>query len=464
MPKRFIGIDCDESELRLAVAVAEKGEPVVERTLRLALGEGADPGEPWRQAFGSEPAYGDRAAAALPAARAFFRRLELPFRDADKIEAVLPNELRSRLPLAPGELAVDFLMPRGEVSGSVPSIAADAEEVRQFLQPFDEAGIPLYCLDISPFGYAAGLPDSCSDGLLVTAKGNELTVALVVGGAVVDYRLLPAGGADDRQRTDFILSQAQILERTAGFEGMALYPIGDAVDESLTRTLREAGREVLVPPLLVQDEAVPCDMLPAALLARRAARRDRQAGFNLRRGALARKSEWAAVKSRLTLAGCLLAAVLIATVTSLSLSYVGKARRAEALKEQIVDIYRETFPGKRVLEHQVALQMKNEYQALEKQARLLGVGNSGSALEALRELSEYSDPQIEYRLSAISYTTEELRLEGEASSFDAVNRLGSKLGTSSLFREVQIVDAKMSPDGSQVGFRINLPISSGGDQ
>ncbi len=205
-------------------------------------------------------------------------------------------------------------------------------------------------------------------------------------------------------------------------------------------------------------------MLPAVLLARRAAKRDRRDGFNLRRGPLARRSEWATVRSRLIKAGCLLAAVLVTAGASLSLSYIGKARRAEALKTQIVDIYRETFPGKRVFEHQVALQMKNEYETLEKRARLLGVDRSASALEALRELSEHSDPQIDYRLSQVSYTTESLRLEGEAPSFDAVNRLERNLEKSRLFEEVQIGDAKMTPDGSEVGFRLTLPIAAGGER
>lgn len=460
MAKRFIGIDCDEKELRLAVAGMEKGEIVLQRTLRFALDEGSALDELWQEALGSEPAYGDRAAAALPAGKAFSRRLDLPFTDADKIEAVLSNELQPRLPLISGKLAADFLLPREKEKG-VPAIAAEAEEVGKFLQPFDDADIPLYCLDVAPFAYAAGLPDPCGDGLLVTAHRDELTVALIVDERVVDYRLLPMGSTDEDQRYGFVITQGLGLERASGYEAMPFFLVGEGIDEDLQRRLREADRQVLVPHQMVDGIPVAPEMLPAALLARRAALRDRQNGFNLRRGSLARKSEWATVKSRLIRAGSLLVAVLVITATSLSLNYMGKARRAEALKQSVVEIYSRTFPGKRVLEHQVAMQMKNEYQALEKKARLLGIERTGSALEALREISQSSDPEIDYRLSDISYSSESLRLEGKAPSFDAVNNLSRELGNSTLFSEVRIDDAKMTSDGSEVGFRLTLPLAAG---
>ena len=461
MAKRFIGIDCGEKELRLAVAVTEKGEIVLRRTLRFGLEEGAALGDFWQQALGSEPAYGDRAAAALPSGRAFSRRLDLPFTDADKIEAVLINELQTRLPLVSGKLAADFLLPREKEEG-VPAIASEAEEVSKFLQPFDDADIPLYCLDVAPFAYAAALPESCGDGLLVTAHRGELTVALIVDERVVDYRLLPMSSTDENQRYGFVIAQGLGLERACGYEEMPFFLVGEGIDKDLQERLREAHRQVLVPHLEADGLPVPAEMLPAALLARRAALRDRQNGFNLRRGSLARKSEWATVKSRLIQAGSLLAAIIVITATSLSLNYMGKARRADALKQSVVEIYSKTFPGKRVLEHQVAMQMKNEYQSLEKKARLLGIERTGSALEALREISKSSDPEIDYRLSDISYSSESLRLEGKAPSFDAVNNLGRELERSTLFSEVKIADAKMTADGSEVGFRLNLPLAAGG--
>lgn len=461
MAKRFIGIDCDEQELRLAVAGMEKGEIVLQRTLRFALDEGSALDELWQEALGSEPAYGDRAAAALPAGMAFSRRLELPFTDADKIEAVLSNELQPRLPLVSGKLAADFLLSRENDKKGIPAIAAEAEDVRRFLQPFDDADIPLYCLDVAPYAYAAGLPDSCTDGLLVTAHRGELTVALVVDGRVSDYRLLPMSSTDEDQRYDFVISQGLSLERTSGYEAMPFFLVGEGIDEDLQRRLREADRQVVIPHQTVDDIPVPPEMLPVVLLARRAARRDRHNGFNLRRGELARKSEWATVKSRLIRAGSLLAAVLVITATSLSLNYIGKARRAEALKQNVVEIYSKTFPGKRVLEHQVAMQMKNEYQALEKKARLLGIERTGSALEALLKISQSTNPELDYRISDLSYSSESMRLEGEAPSFDAVNSLSRELGNSTLFSEVKIDDAKMTSDGSDVGFRLTLPLAAG---
>lgn len=462
MAKRYIGIDIVENELRLARAEMEKGELFVRRLEHHALEGVEDLAKIWRRSFGAEPAYGDRAAAAFPAAKAFFRRLILPFAEEDKVEAVLPNEMASRLPFAGDEVTVDFLKPRPSRDAHlVPSVAAATAAVRTVLKPFDDAAVPLYCLDLSPFAYASGLPEPCRTGLLAVVHGGEATVSRVVDGTVEDYRLLPALPSDRDAVRRFILQHSLLLERAGGYEGMPLYLIGDQIDETLAGDLAAAGRTAQIPHLVVDGTVVSAAFLPAVLLARRAAGRDRRDGFNLRRGSLARRSEWAAVASHLRWALGLLLLFLLFTGGSLGLGYLGKARQAQALQSQIVAVYQEAFPGKRVLKHQVLQQMKNELNALEKQARLLGVEGDDRALEILSEVSRLCDPQIDYALSEFTFSPEALRLEGEATTFDSVNRLARSLEGSELFAEVQIADAKMAADGSRIDFRLKLSLSTG---
>jgi general secretion pathway protein L len=226
----------------------------------------------------------------------------------------------------------------------------------------------------------------------------------------------------------------------------------------LIERLESAGGRLQTPPVTGDERPVDREFLPAVALARRATITERGNSFNFRRGPFAPKSEWLALKRGLFFATALLVLSGLALGTAAWLNYSGKASRAEALNQEMIRIYRETFPGEPTVVD-VPLQMRGKISEMQKKNALYGADSSRSALSVLREISERLPQDLVVDIRELNYTPEAVMFEGSTASFDAVNRLAKALEQSPTFGPPQIVDSKMSLDGSRVDFRLNLTFS-----
>jgi general secretion pathway protein L len=458
MAKRLIGIDIQPGWLRVAVAAEEKGG------VKLLQAEGrpfADEQEmiaALREILGGDPGYGDRLAADLPARESFFRRLAFPFADRKKIASALAFELSAQLPVSMDDCTAHFQKPVADDQGTfrVAAAAVRTEKIRAIVEPFDLAGIPLHILDLRPFAMAAGLRSRCSEGILACLDAKEISIALVRGGRVADFRLLPLQQSPPAAGlTPFLLRESAALQGASGGEALPLYLAGSGVTEELVAELGKHFPQVEVPGVILNGKPLAAEFLPAAALAMRAALPEKEQEFNFRQGEFALKSEWAVLKRKMVVAGVLLVLAAMIGAASAWLSYAQKAHRAEALKQEMVKIYKETFPGAKAIVD-VPAQMDAKIRELKKKALLLGAAPQGSPLEVLREVSQNTPKDITVDMRDISFSPDGVRLEGVTTSFDAINRLAKNLEGSTLFQNVRIADAKMSLDGKQVDFRLNL--------
>lgn len=461
MGKRLIGIDIDKLCVRVAILDEDKGRitpvSVDKRTF-------ADEEELLRflpELIGGERRLGDRLAAALPARDGFVRQLVFPFADPRKIAAALELELGAQLPVAVESCTSDFQQPVAEGEGSwrVTAAAVRTDVVRDFLAPLDAAGLILSILDMAPFAYAAGLADQFADGLLLTVQEQAMTLALVQQGSIHSYRLLPVTGElTEEARAQRVLREATTLQGAAGCDGLPFCLLGQGVTPALIEHLGQGGARLVTPQLAVGGRPVDAEFLPALALARRAAETERGRSFNFRRGIFAPKSEWVALKRGLIFAAVLLVLSSVTLGAAAWINYSGKARRAEALHQEMVRLYRQTFPAETTIVD-VPLQMRGKINELKKKNALYGADTSRSALSVLREVSERTPQDLVVDIRDFSYTPDTVTFEGSTSSFDAVNRLAKALEQSPLFRTPQVADAKMSLDGSRVDFRLNLAFS-----
>ncbi len=149
---------------------------------------------------------------------------------------------------------------------------------------------------------------------------------------------------------------------------------------------------------------------------------------------------------------------VLALSASAYLNYAHKAQRAEALSKEMTRLYRQTFPGAKVIVD-VPLQMRSGIAELEKKGRIIGAAGGSTPLEVINEISRRIPEEVVVDIRDLSHTPDAVRLEGYTSSFDAINRMAKSLQESARFKEAQISDAKMSLDGSRVDFRINLTFS-----
>lgn len=458
MARRLIGIDIDARHIRAVLIEENQGKTTLVDARREPRGEGEDPAESLRRVLG-ETRLGDRLAAALPAGHAYFRRLQFPFADEKKIAAALPMEFSLQLPAAGEGLAFAMEKPlAAELGFTLTAAAVERSTVAATLEPFDHREIPLNILGLTPHSQARGLNELLPNGLLAILGETETVLALVDGGEVVGHRLLPQSTPVDHSRLAEELGRsANALRAAHGLDHGAWLLIGAGAVAELALALRELGETAEIPRIELGGQPLAVEFLPALALAWRAGLHERERAFNLRTGEFALKSEWGRLKKRLTAMAALLGCSLLLLGASAYLNYAQKARVAENLRQEMLQLYRATFPGSQAIVD-APLQMRAQLEELRKIARLLGTGEGASALTALDEVSRRTPADITVDIRDFNFTAEAVRLEGVTGSFDAINRLSATLGESPLFAEVRIDDARMSLDGKQVDFRLTLPL------
>ncbi len=459
MPKKFIGIDIGAADIRLAVAQAAKGGPELIETRTRQIQPGEDIAQALRDAVG-ETSFGDMVAVALPAVGGFVRTLSFPFSDPKKIDAALSFELDSQIPASIDEMIADFRKPRIRSDGaSVHAAAVRREKVAETVRIFADASLPLQTLDLSPFAYVAGLRGRLEDGIFALVDRREAIVCLVRDGQVGDFRSLPLRDETPEDTLlRFLRQETLTLGRAAGIEEPQICLAGAKVDQQLLEALTQSGFTPRIPVLEHQGKTLSADLIPAAALALRAGLPAREREFNFLKGEFAPRSEWAGFRKRLIAAGSLAAAVVLVAGIGTYFSYAQKTARAEALKEEMVSIFQDTFPRVNVIVD-VPAQMRSNLNQLRQKTALLGVGRENSALNLMREISANIPGETAIDVRELTYTSDQVRLEGSTGSFDAINRIASTLEKTPSVASAQISDAKMSMDGSRVDFRLTLALA-----
>jgi Tfp pilus assembly protein PilN len=133
-----------------------------------------------------------------------------------------------------------------------------------------------------------------------------------------------------------------------------------------------------------------------------------------------------------------------------------KEKRYRDLKADIRKEFLQAQPGLKKVVNEVQ-QMKNLVR--EEKARLDALGgfsSTSSPLEILREISMMTEPSWKVRITDLAMDAEAVEVNGEADSFDTVNRLKSKLDRSSLYKEVQLKTARASTLENVVEFKFQM--------
>lgn len=462
MAKRFIGIDLEGSDVRVAVLTAAAGKiDVVLDKRQYESPEGAT--EAITEMLGGKITLGDRLLTALPCRVGLFRRMRFPFREKNKIEAALPLELSAQLPIPLSEHLISSLSPQArENDYEVDAVVVNKLEVDELLQHFPEPEQNPRAIDLFPFALLPVLAER--DGVLVYCRRLEVVVALVYDGVIWDYRLLPGTSElEDDEVFDFISHQVGQLENSIGVEGLPLWVIGAGVTEKLLMMLYKTNRTLLSPAEEVFGDELSCEMAPAALLALVEMRRNKKTvQLDFRKDEFSARGQLEIFRTKLIVAAFLFFMVLVGGALTMHMGYLKKTRTEKALKQQMTSIFKQVIPaGTTIVD--VPIQMKAQQSDLQQQVQLFGLGGQGAAT-LLQTLSNSIDRDIRIDVDEFNYTNKEVRLSGNADSFDAVNQIAERLGDNRLFSGVEIADAKLAADSGLVNFELQIKLIGGDGQ
>ncbi|MEA3545513.1 MAG: GspL/Epsl periplasmic domain-containing protein, partial [Thermodesulfobacteriota bacterium] len=378
MSKRFIGVDLEGAEVRVAVLTAVSGRIHVELDKR-SFDTPVAAAAAITEILGGKITLGDRLVAALPCRAGMFRRLHFPFREKNKIEAALPLELSSCLPISLDEQAISFLPPRsGEDGYDVDVVVAKKTAINDLITHFPDSEQNPLNINIFPFALVSALSEP--DGLLIYCRHSEIVVARVGAGIICDYRLLPGTGElDVAAQFDLIANQVSQFENSIGQEGLPLWMIGAGVTDELLVCLYATDRTILTPTEAVFDVDVSYEMAPVALLAlaeMAGAKKTEQ--LNFRQGEFAARGQLELLRSKLVAVALLLLLVVVGGAVTMQLGYLQTSREEDYLKQQMAAVFHQVMPAGSALVD-VPLQLESQLKSLQQRVQIFGLGGHGAA-------------------------------------------------------------------------------------
>ncbi|MBA3004753.1 MAG: hypothetical protein FP813_13050 [Desulfurivibrio sp.] len=461
MIKRLIGIDIDRKNLRLAVLTRDQGTLSVVSVMEIPRAETADQVFRLRDFLNGDFHFADRLAACLPSSAALVRQLTFPFSDRRKITAALLFELAAQLPVALDDYTTVMQPPVRKGDGAtIIAAAVKTALLAETIASFDAQGIPLHILDLAPYAYVVGLKDFLADGILVCAMEQEICLALVRSGEVLDYLQLPLGDTMEvADQARVIHRQATALGRTQQSGGMPLHLMGPLATPELATCLNALRDQVELLSIDINGQTIAAEFLPAVALALRAADTGKGQVFNLRQGVFALKGEWAGLRKTLVMAACLAVLTLITIVASMGLRYYDKQHQVKMLEQQMAALYQESFPkGTKVVD--VPLQMKSAIRQLQEDVGIISFGQL-SSLQLLRTLSELPK-SLSVDVDEVTMERNEVRVSGRTTTFEEVNSMAETFRHSPYFEKVEVSESKMDLDGKQVSYRLRMTLSEKG--
>ena len=226
--------------------------------------------------------------------------------------------------------------------------------------------------------------------------------------------------------------------------------------------LYKTDRTILSPAEDIFDTEVSCEMAPAALLALAEMRATKKVGWlNFRQKEFAAQGQLEVFRTKLVVIALLLFLVVIGGTAAMHLEYRQKVREEHRLKQQMTEIFRQVMPpGTPVVD--APSQLESQLSELQKQVQLFGLGGHGP-VTVLQALSSNIDKGIRVDIKEFIYSSDEVRLVGNADSFEQVDQITEKLKQSPLFSHVEITNAKLATDNSRVDFELQLKFYGGGE-
>jgi hypothetical protein len=183
--------------------------------------------------------------------------------------------------------------------------------------------------------------------------------------------------------------------------------------------------------------------------------------FNLRREEFSPKTM---MNLKRTLTFTLAAALLVVTLFTFNIYhrvYV-KEKRYAALQENMRGLYVEAFPGATapVKGRELAQMGQKIKEESEKYGWLDNLTKGGRILEPLLVLSKTISGFPTTKIDNLSIEEDKIRIDGQTSSFEMVDRMEKKLVSTGSFKSVKLVGAKM--DQKQKAVKFNFVMEKNG--
>ncbi len=375
------------------------------------------------------------------------RVVRLPFSDRKRIEKALPFELEDAVPFDLDDVIVDHIVldpgkngkGEGPQETQVLSIMLSKELLRKHLDLLASAGIDPQVVVPSYVGLDALSSMINVEGCAVLACGSDL--CLRMGGTVKALRSLSGSDATASVRHTI---QALEIEQKERVEKVCVLCPDHAAREPFTEL-----------DLAVEEVAAefggkrPADPVSLGLaLAEDINFRQHEFAYRLEDEGMRRKK-------RTIIAAFAFAAVLFLANMGVKI-YMVETTYGK-LDREIRAIYKQAVPDSKVVTDPVR-QLRSNLEEAHKKYGALASGTS--VLDAMKAITDGVPQDIRVSFQEFTMENDRIKLQGDAPSFETVDRIKAELQKSPLLAEVNVLDTRMGTD-NKVKFRLDILVKQG---
>jgi type II secretion system protein L len=391
---------------------------------------------------------GAKIIASIPGHHFAQRLVHFPFSDRKRVEKALPFELEDNVPFALDDVVIDYLILDSEKTAngadaskeaSVLGIMLPKQVLKRHLELLASAGIDPQVIVPSYNGLEALSKMMKVEGCTLLACGNDL--CLRSGETVKGLRSFSGSGS-----TSGIRHTVQALEIEQK----------ERVEKVLTLCTDDSSQTVFADLGIVVEQAVPefggkkaADPLSLGLaLSEHINFRKQEFAYRLADEGARRR------KRTLIIAGVVAAALLVVNL-GVKLYVVETSYRK--LDKEIRDVYRQAVPDAKVVADPLR-QLRSSLEEARKKFGVLGTGTS--ALDAMKAVTDGIPKEVRVGFQEFNLEGDRLKLQGEAASFESVDKIKAELQKAELFSDVSVLDTRMGTD-NKVKFRLDIKLKQG---
>lgn len=371
------------------------------------------------------------------------RIVHFPFSDHKRIEKALPFEIEDSIPFPLDEVELDHLVLNKPEKGgekkketSVLGILLPKAVLRQHLDLLAAAGIDPQVIVPSYIGLYFVSKMIPVEGSAVLIDGSDLCIKS--GNTVTTCRSFSNTGA-----TAGINHMLKALETGSKERVERAYLL--SMNNGLSASLADLGIAVEhVTPEFGGKKAADPVSLGLAL----------SDGINFRKNEFSYRLADAGIRKRrrtLIIAG-ILAALL--AISNLGVKYYLVQASYGKLDRDIQEAYRQVFPDARSIADPVR-QLRTKLDEAKKKFGVLGAGTS--ALDVMKAVTEGIPKEVRVSFQEFNLEGDRLKLQGEAASFESVDKMKAELQKVAHFSEVAVQDTRMGVD-NKVKFRFEIKL------
>lgn len=422
------------------------------------------------------------AAVAMPGNKVSHHIIELPFSDRKKIDIIIANEVENYVPFNVDEMVLSYqIIEKMDNSSKVLVCLVKKEDVAELLEHLSYAGLDPAIVDVSTNAlYSSAeltLPEDSGQCLIISIGLDETDLLFTNNKIIAGMRTLAIGSGDllvkdDKYQLTPLIRKLQQTVRglriNSKFNLEKIFLSGplstdkDAMEQ--IAGILEVSVEPLEPFLAEFPKTIEPDDRTNALFAKslglglRLTPAFREPKINLRKGEYSYRHGNGFLPGQIKKFAAFGAVLLMLIMVNVVYASIQSSREAEQLRQQIIKVFNNSFPGQRVVNP--VEQFKQNMELVNKKYKLAGYLGNGDlrAIDILQEISRTIPKTVKIDVKKLDIQQDKISIEGITDNFEQVDKIEAALKKFKGFKAIK-KDSATRTANEAIKFKFSIKLT-----